>query len=232
MGTQNNKVSLLVLGAIFAATALFVHWFSQPTVIADKPSLARVFAEIDGYRSLRPQLLDDKSINMLSLDDYVFRNYQGSDGIVNLYIGYYYSSDKAYAAHSPLVCYPSQGWQVDTRPTASTLTVGPHTIAYEEIITSYRNNRELVLYWYQARDFTNNKVYRNKISMGYNKLMHNDEQHGFVRVSVAMGDGSYETAKKAATDFIGAFYPMLMAYVTASHDGLAPDAPSSTPANH
>jgi EpsI family protein len=214
MGTKNT-VSALVLCAVFALTAVAVHCFSQSAQIRKKPPLSQFFETIERYPTLNHQLMDDKSINMLQLDDYIFTNYRGEDRAVNLYIGYYYSSDKAYAAHSPLVCYPSQGWKIDVRPTTGTLTVGPHTIEYDEIVTSHGTERELVLYWYQARMLTNTKVYRNKIGMGYNKLMHNDEQHGFVRVSVPIRDGTYEAARKAATDFIAAFYPQLIEYVSA-----------------
>jgi EpsI family protein len=213
MGTK-NRLSVLVLCIVFALTAALAHGFIKPTQIRPKPPLSQFFAQIDGYEILSHPVMDDKSINMLQLDDYIFTNYRGGDGVVNLYIGYYYSSDKAYAAHSPLVCYPSQGWQIDVQPTTRTLTVGPHTIEYDEIVTSHGLERELVLYWYQARMLTNTKVYRNKIAMGYNKMMHNDEQHGFVRVSVSLREGAYETAKKAATDFIAAFYPQLIEYVS------------------
>jgi EpsI family protein len=157
--------------------------------------------------------LEGEFSDMLKLDDYVFANFAGENQDVNLYIGYYYTAAKAYAAHSPLVCYPSQGWQIDTHPKRSELAVGPHKIHYEEIVTSHGDQRELVLYWYQARLFTNTRTYQNKISMGYNKLVDNDQQHGFVRVSVPFKDDPYEKVKKAATDFIQAFYPHFVTYI-------------------
>lgn len=217
MGTK-NKISVWVLGAVFAITAFSVHGFTKATPVRQMQPLSEVFAEIDGYQTLQHIPMEDKAVNMLALDDYLFADYRGKDAVVNLYIGYYYSSDKAYAAHSPLVCYPSQGWRIDARPMTDTLTVGPYTIAYEEIVTSHGAAQELVLYWYQARSFTNTKVYRNKISMGYNKLMHNDEQHGFVRVSVPIRNNAREAAKMAATDFIEAFYPMLIGFVGTEPD--------------
>lgn len=38
--------------------------------------------------------------------------------------------------------------------------------------------------------------------MGFNKFMHNSEQHAFVRVSASFANSTYQEAKKAAIDFI------------------------------
>lgn len=157
--------------------------------------------------------LPSDAVKMLKLDDYLFANYQGPLGNVNLYIGYYYSANKAYAAHSPLVCYPSQGWKIDDKPKRFTLQVGPKTIEYEEITTSLEGNKELVLYWYQAGSFTNTQIYKNKIDMGYNKLMYNSEQNGFVRVAIPINT-SYEKTQQIAKSFIEAFYPQFIQYIS------------------
>ena len=107
-------------------------------------------------------------VNMLDLDDYIFNNYRANGRTAMLYIGYYYDSNKAYAAHSPTICYPSQGWKIDTRPITASMHVGPHEINYEEVVTSFGKRRELVLYWYQSHLHTNTQVYKNKIDMAMN----------------------------------------------------------------
>ena len=154
----------------------------------------------------------EDAVAMLKLDDYLFADYKGPLGIVNLYIGYYYTANKAYAAHSPLICYPSQGWKIDSNPKKAFLQVDAQTIKYEEIITSSGDTKELVLFWYQAGLFTNTKIYMNKIDMGYNKLRHNSEQHGFVRVAVPIKN-TYEESKSSAINFIEAFYPQFINYI-------------------
>ncbi|KJS28603.1 MAG: hypothetical protein VR64_23780 [Desulfatitalea sp. BRH_c12] len=207
-------MKMLVLMVVFFSTCIFVYGFNKPSEIVKKPALMNYFDSIDGYATLRHIPLKESSVAMLALDDYVFADYKGEQGVINLYIGYYYTADKAYSAHSPLVCYPSQGWKIDTRPVKSTLTFGHHKIYFEEIVTSHGEEKELVLYWYQTGHFTNTQVYRNKIDMGYNKLVKNDEQHGFVRVSVPFGNDSGVRAKQAATKFIQDFYPSLVKFIT------------------
>ena len=178
------------------------------------------FADIAGYTTLRNIPLEESAFAMLDLDDYVFADYAGKDGKVNLYIGYYYSANKAYSAHSPMICYPSQGWEINQQPVRHSLNVGPHIIQYEEIITSLGTTKELVLYWYQAYQQTNIQVYKNKLDMGYNKLMHNNEQHAFVRVSVPFSDLTSDKAHQSAIDFMQVFYPQFLRYI---EDDLAPE---------
>ena len=168
---------------------------------------------LDGYETDRIIELASEHVTMLSLDDYIFIDYKGPKARPNLYIGYYYTANKAYASHSPLICYPSQGWKIDNTPNRDSLQIGEYKINYEEIITSLGEQKELVLFWYQAGLQTNTQVYQNKIDMGYNKLMHNDEQHGFIRVAIPLQE-TYEESKKSATDFIKAFYPPFIQYIS------------------
>ena len=214
MGAKIER-RLLALIAIFVCTGILVYSQSRTEPIGKKPPLKQFLGEIPGYTTIRANKLEDNAFDMLKLDDYLFTSYAGKDGQVTLYVGYYYSASKAYAAHSPLVCYPSQGWQISKEPTIHKLKIGDHTITYEEIVTSFGEERDLVLYWLQARERANTQVYRNKIDMGYNKLFHNDPHHGFIRVSVPFaGSASYEETKKKAIDFIKIFYPFLLNYTT------------------
>ena len=212
-----TKVKLLVLVGVFLITSLLVYTQNSPVAAVNVPPLKQFLGQIPGYTTIGDIELGADAYNMLKLDDYLFTTYGNADGQVTLYAGYYYTSSKAYAAHSPLICYPSHGWRVEGNPMVRTLRAGSNQITYEELVTSYGEQRELVLYWYQARDRANIRVYRNKIDMGYNKLVHNDPKHGFIRVSVPFAaSASYEGTRKRAIDFIEAFYPNLLQYTTRS----------------
>jgi len=198
---------------LFLLTGIFVYWRTTPSEARKKPPLDEYFEQVAGYETLRHVAMEASAVKMLALDDYTFTDYRGGNGRVNLYIGYYYTADKAYASHSPMVCYPSQGWKIDEQPVRHSLDVGPNRINYEEIVTSHGEQKELVLYWLQSHLLTNNQVYMNKIDMAYNKLTKDDEQHAFVRVSVPIIDSDYEQARKSAVDFIRAFYPNFIRFV-------------------
>ena len=210
MGTKNER-KLLILACILLVTCILVYSQRRSPQVTQKTPLKEYFTQIKDFGTASIIDLPIDNVEMLNLDDYFFANYKGPQGKANLYIGSYYTANKAYAAHSPLVCYPSQGWKIDNKPKRGTLDVGPQTIEYEEITTSLGSTKELVLYWYQAGLFTNTQIYKNKIDMGYNKLMDNNEQHCFVRVAVPFAS-NYEVSKKIATNFIKAFYPSFIEY--------------------
>lgn len=211
---QRLERKLFVIICIFLVTGAFVYAFSKPSVSITKPPLVDHFQKIDGYSITHQLALDKKAVSMLELDDYIYAVYKKGHNIINLYIGYYFSSDKAYSAHSPLVCYPSQGWKIEQGPTPLDIKVPPYVIHCDEIITAYDQKKEIVLYWYQARQYTNTRVYENKIDLGYNKLVKNDEQHGFVRISAPLQGGmSQKEARSRVIDFVRAFYPEFMRYL-------------------
>lgn len=210
MGTK-REIKLAILAALFLITCIFVYAGAETGEVRKRP-LKDYFQHIAGYEVKRHLGLEDHVVKMLKLDDYLFAEYTGKNGPITLYIGFYYTAAKAYAAHSPLICYPSQGWQIDKKPVDGSLAVGQHEVDYEEIITSHDGQKELVLYWYQAHDRTSVQVYRNKIDMARNKLEGKDEQYAFVRVSVPFAHSSRETAKEIAADFIRAFSPKFREY--------------------
>ena len=206
------KTKLLILSGIFLITSFFIYSVKGP-VLHNKPSLKQHFQTIENYRTIQHIPLSGENLKMLKLDDYLYADFKGPDGIVNLYIGYYYTSNKAYASHSPLVCYPSHGWEITRHPTKHSTDVGPHSIHYNEIITSMGNNNRLVLYWLQAHNQTNTNAVKNKIAMGYNKFMYGSEQHAFVRISVSIVDSNYLEAKNNAINFLETFYPQFIDYI-------------------
>jgi len=209
MGTK-QETKLIVLSVLFLVTLLLVHGRVETTELRDKPPLNGYFQELAGYRPLRDIDLNSDAVQMLDLDDYAFIDYEGEQGKINLYIGYYATANKAYASHSPMVCYPSQGWRIDKRPERRSLVVGEYTVNHEVITTSYGDHQELVLYWYQTYSRTSTQVYRNKIDMAYSRLRYGDEQHAFVRVSVPFAGSSPEEAERAAAEFIRLFFPKMV----------------------
>lgn len=185
----------------------------KDTVAAAKQPIQQYLEHINNYRILRHIKLEDSALNMLQLDDYFYADYEGPNGKVNLYIGYYYTADKSSAPHSPLICYPSQGWKIETKFSGLTVNADKYLINYDEITTSLGNQAELVLFWFQANHHTNTQPVLNKIEMGFNKLMDNGEQNAFVRISIPLEGIGLDQARKSAIDFIKTFYPKFIQFI-------------------
>lgn len=168
-------------------------------------------ANLPGYTASHHVTLSEDHTDMLNLDDYLFADYLGPQGLINLYIGYYFSANKAYAAHSPLVCYPSQGWKIESTPEKKQIRIGNYKINYSQIITKLEDKKELVLYWYQAGKKTNRTVYANKISMGYNRLTTGLSHHAFVRIAIPIPTSSTPAIAEGAVEyFLHSFYPQFI----------------------
>lgn len=216
MGKSREK-KLIVLIVLFLTTCFLVYGPSRERsdMVHKTHSLRDMMGQIQGYSVVNPITLGKSTYRFLDLDDYTFADYRGQDGLVNLFIGFYYTTDKISAAHSPLVCFPGQGWGI-TSPAVHQLVVGTHTIHYAEIEATREGQKELVLYWYQSFHDTTPRVYRNKINALYNKLAKQEQQNAFVRVSVPMTDSSSAKAEKTGRDFIKAFYQKFIEYIDQS----------------
>ena len=207
---MNKK--LLILSIIFLFTCVFIYSRSGPEHVSKQP-IKQYFEHIDSYQIIRHVEMEENVLSLLKLDDYLYTDYMGPNGVITLYIGYYYTADKASAAHSPLVCYPSQGWKIEKQTSDISVKVDPFVINYNEIITSLGRQKELVLYWFQANHDTNTKAFKNKVNVAYNKLATHGEQHAFVRISVLLGVANVSQAKKDAINFIKEFYPQFISFV-------------------
>ncbi len=211
MGNKRAR-QLIVLIILFFVTGLLVYLPRKPVPAVQKPSLKSRLAEINQYNLVRYIEIEDKIYKFLDLDDYIFADYLGPDGKVNLFIGFYYSADKVSAAHSPLACFPGQGWTI-SQPSRYQVKVGEFEIKYEEITATLNEQKELVMYWYQAGGETTPQIYRNKINTLYNKIKLDDEQHAFVRITVPLAGSSYDEAKKKGLAFMSSFFPTFLNFV-------------------
>ena len=211
MGNKRH-VRLVILIVLLLTAVVAVYRPAETVNVTKKRSLQSVFGTIAGYQLAGVTPLEANVYRFLDLDDYVAAIYTQGDGPIGLYIGYYYTLDKVSSAHSPLVCFPGQGWTID-KPRSGQMQVGEHTVQYAEMTASLEGRKELILYWFQAGDSTAPEVYKNKISAIINKFNGKSQQHAFVRVSVSYERTSIEQARESGRAFIAAFYPQFISYI-------------------
>ena len=214
MGNK-KQARLIVLVLLLAVAAFLVHGGREtPATTHKSRDLQTVFGPIPGYSLAYQSPLAEDIYRFLDLDDYTSVGYaqEGAVAPVGLYIGYYFSLDKVSAAHSPLVCFPGQGWTLD-QPQKRRLDIGGHVINLEEMVVRLENRQELILYWYQAGETTAPEVYRNKFNAVLNKMNGKSQEHAFVRVSVPFIGDTADQARAAGEQFIATFYPVFLAYI-------------------
>ena len=220
MGSK-KQTRLIVLVLLLAVTTLVVHMGKGSVAPTTKSrNLRAVFGPVPGYTITYQSPLTEDVYRFLDLDDYTSVGYgqEGAAAPVGLYIGYYFSLDKVSAAHSPLVCFPGQGWTVD-QPKKRRLDINGHAINLAEIVARLDNRQELILYWYQAGETTAPEVYRNKFNAVFNKMNGKSQEHAFVRVSVPFTGDTADQARAIGEQFIAAFYPVFLAYIAEPSSG-------------
>lgn len=215
MGTKKRKYVILLICALFV-TGLLIHAPNESTTTTSKPqTLKQVFGSLDGYKLISSSPLEPGIVEFLELDDYIQNRYEKDGKIIDFYIGYYNSLDKVSSAHSPLVCFPGQGWVIDNQ-SKNQMIFADKVINQEEFITTLGDYQQLVLYWYQATNKTTPQIYKNKINAVINSLANNNAEHAFVRVSVPLEDLSTKIARQLGQDFIATMYPVFLDYINSS----------------
>jgi EpsI family protein len=214
-----SRLRLTILCVLLLVTALLVHGtFGKNTEAPIKEPLQHVFARIKGLQPAGTLPMDPRIVEELKVDDYLFQSYGRDSGHICLYIGYYRSAKKVGAAHDPLVCFQGQGWKIIKRETGEyVFTQNPAMgISYATMIAERQDDRQVILYWFQANGKAYAKTYQQKTAMAIDKLLGRNEENAFVRLSAPIGAESPEAVRKRLFDFIEAFYPEFYRYVTSA----------------
>lgn len=178
--------------------------------------LSQTVNNIKGWENTGVTNFGKNIVEALELDDYVNQTYFQGNKTVSLYIGYYNTAKKVGAAHSPLVCFPGQGWVVSKAEDKS-INIKKYTLNLKSMIVSKGKRKELILYWFQAYDKTSSGTFLQKVYTLQSKFFQHREDNAFVRVIIPMTDGkSKEYAFQTGIEFIEIFYPDFVKYITNS----------------
>jgi len=106
---QNSKFIICIL--ILLTAAMLNYYFSKPDISLSRKSLTEFPKTLGGWTVISDHQIDESSMKILQVDDYLMRNYENSDGdVIGLYIGYFKSQREGKGIHSPRQCLPGSGW--------------------------------------------------------------------------------------------------------------------------
>ncbi len=134
---------LLVIAAVLAWSS-----YLRAPLGHEASSLGRLPLEIDGWRGI--ELPIESSVeNMLRADFNLFRAYHHvADATVWLYVGYYGTERGGAPEHTPWVCYPANGWRIESR---ERIQLDPGLgLRANELTVSTPGERRLVHFWYRS----------------------------------------------------------------------------------
>lgn len=158
--------------------------------------------------------IDVNTLNIIQPDAMIFKNFRNNKGeTVNLYIGYYNIMETSDLAHSPLVCYPGQGWKVRQEDDKEIRLKGSHGIVKISQLTIEKGqDTELVWYWFQTQDYSTGSLGKMRMKLLWNKLSGRKTSNCFARLSVTVGNGKFSDGEKLLQAFMGMIHPQIYEY--------------------
>ncbi|MBI2257164.1 MAG: VPLPA-CTERM-specific exosortase XrtD [Proteobacteria bacterium] len=208
--------SLAVAGLALAALLLVVGIGTRAEHAPMRSSFALFPREIGAWRGVEAPV-DDESLRALNATDHLSVNFVRNEGeLVNAWIAYYSSQYSGNAAHSPLVCMPGGGWQIE-QAQETTLTFsrdGTTTvIPANRIIIAQGSTRQLVYYWFVEGGAIVTNEYHAKARLFANAVMENRRDGALVRFVAPINGGDIAAVDTQMQSFIGELLPVLPAYL-------------------
>jgi exosortase D (VPLPA-CTERM-specific) len=161
--------------------------------------------------------MDEASLDVLQLSDYVLSNYVAPGGeVISVYVAYYDSQRTGTSVHSPRSCLPGGGWvmrdfrQVDLPG----LAVNGQPLRVNRTLIELGQERQLVYYWFQQRG----RIITSEFAVKWYLLLDGIVQHrtdgALIRfvTPLALGE-SAENADRRLLAMTRAVVPMLPEYV-------------------
>jgi EpsI family protein len=213
LGKETQKKLIILIICLLAALAC-INGLPASELHRKNVRLNDVLAKVGGWNAGAPVDIEPEIVKVLNLDDYLNRYYFREKENVSLYIGYYLTKSKVGAAHDPMVCFPGQGFVLsNVNKGTYQLPASGKTITYS-LMTAQRNQKkDLIIYWFQSFDQTNEDTFHQKINLFLQQIKTRREDNAFVRITVSLDNRTQQEGLKLGLDFIDAFYPRFLEYV-------------------
>lgn len=150
--------------------------------------------------------LDVGITDFLELSDYFIADFRRGQHIVNLYIAYYDTLTEGAFPHSPKLCIPGGGWEIDQ---ISQIKIGDDDI--RRVLINRNNNRQIVYYWYQQGDKFIPDEYQLKWNTFLRTFRGGRSDTSLVRLVIQLDERQDEAAADARlAEFLGEVKPIIM----------------------
>jgi len=158
--------------------------------------------------------LPDVEQTILNMSDYFLGHYREDDAPpVTLFIGYYEQQSANNTPHSPRVCIPSGGWEIEDL-TEIELKNGDQIVPVNRVLIGRGENKLLVYYWFQQRGKYLANEYKAKFNLLIGGLTSNRTDGALVRLYMPIQSTMSEVlADERLTQFSEELFEVLPDYV-------------------
>lgn len=173
-----------VVGLSILALATAAALSARESVILVRAPFADFPVQVADWRSSE-EPLDEVAIRVLNATDYLSRNYSRRDAApVNVFVSFYESERTGTAIHSPQVCIPGAGWEIEQISEIASPYSGMNRLLPDKIkrlIIRRGGQRQLVYYWFVIGGEPMLNEYAAKFQAFTNTVTKNRSDEGLVR---------------------------------------------------
>jgi len=200
---------------ILAGTATFVHYREGPDRQVARDQLSDLPKQLAG-KTATDQPIDAETLEVLGAGDFLSRVYSSDESAepISLFIGYFPSQRTGTTIHSPKNCLPGSGWAFESSSTVMLKDVAGKTHRIGEYVIANEDNRQFVIYWYQAHGRSVSNEYMAKIYLVSDAIQMNRTDGALVRVITPVrSSGQLSEAKLRAEAFVRELFPALPRFI-------------------
>jgi EpsI family protein len=196
----------ILVPVFLAGQGLLVYWSAGSEHPPAPPALSQFPSTLAGWMELHEDPIDPDVVNTLKADRLLSRTYSHGTGANPTadsagFLVAWFQSQRAGASqpHSPKVCLPASGWEPESSGELSiTTTAGAITV--NRYVVADRNERAVILYWYQTSRRAIAGEWASKLWLIADALRDRRTDTALVRIVVESQPGGDDRATGTAVD--------------------------------
>jgi EpsI family protein len=171
---------------------------------------------IEDWRLIKSHSLDQRTLEILKVDDYTMRDYADREGnVISLYIGYFQAQRQGKVIHSPRQCLPGSGWNPLSTEIIeiSVPNMGiSNSFKINKMLMIKGSERQWFLFWYQGRGRIYADEFLNKIYLILDGTVKRRTDGALIRVN-CNSEPDASAALERQKRFVRSIFPYIRSYI-------------------
>ncbi len=200
---------------LLAGTALILQARGITDRIPVSEPLSQVPQTISGWVGSDVQI-DQETLDVLGAGDFLSRVYtlDRQSPPIGVFIGYFPSQRTGATIHSPKNCLPGAGWAFQSSQYIDLKDAKGKAHRVGEYVIANGENRQFVIYWYEAHGRSVANEYMAKIYMVTDAMRLDRTDGALVRVITSIDSRQNAAAARGRAEaFVAQFVPMLPRFI-------------------
>ena len=199
---MSNPMRYWTMIAVLLAATAGMGFLSHGEATPPARPMSEFPADIGSYRTVAEFPLDQDTLKVLGVTDYLSRAYLSpANGELGLYIGYFRTQRTGATIHSPKNCLPGAGWQPMVSQIYELRLDDGRKVPVNLYVIRKGLEQQIVLYWYQSHGRVVASEYWGKFYLVYDALRLNRTDAALVRITVPVRNGNTDAARDQAIAF-------------------------------